>query len=255
MKKLITTLIAIVMLVGINDASARSSRPYRPHHRPDVRTITNGLGVSFGYVHSAYRLSDWATDKVRTDAALNGFNIGLTKDFSLIYNTLYLQTGLVYTYQNSSNNKYTDDKVRIIGDRNEHFMSIPLKVKFEFPIVNDRMRVFVMAGPTIEEGLSAKMKYRATVGNDNSAVSYNYYNARIRSNNNLLDKYVESTFPETRYRRFDVQFGASAGVKFLNMFEAQIGYDWGLINKLKGDTIDDLRLKRQQFYISVGIRF
>ncbi len=260
MKKLATTLIAIVMLVCVADAAPRNNRPYRPHHRPDIHSITNGLGVSFGYVHSAYRLSDWATDKVRTDAGLNGFNIGVTKDFTLIYRTLYLQTGLVYTYQNQSKNKLSDNefingKVRIIGDRDEHYMSLPVKVKFEFPIVDDRMRVFVMAGPTLDQGLSAKMKYRASINGENSAVSYNYYNAKVRSNDQDLSDMVDTTFPSSRYRSFDVQLGASAGVKFLNMFEAQIGYDWGLINKYKDDTLDDLRMKRQQFYISLGIRF
>ena len=52
-----------------------------------------------------------------------------------------------------------------------------------------------------------------------------------------------------------MQLGASAGVRFMEVFEAQIGYDWGVVNKYKGETLDDLKMRRQQFYISLGIRF
>ena len=47
----------------------------------------------------------------------------------------------------------------------------------------------------------------------------------------------------------------SVGIRFLEIMEAQIGYDWGLVNKYKGETLDDLRMRRQQLYISVGLRF
>ena len=71
----------------------------------------------------------------------------------------------------------------------------------------------------------------------------------------FIEGLIESQFPETRYRRADVQLGASAGVRFFEILEAQIGYDWGLVNKYKGETLDDLKMRRQQFYISVGLRF
>ncbi len=249
MKKILTAFIALAMLASFTDASARGR-----HHGPryDVYDFADGLGVSFGYVHSAYRLSDWATDKVDTHAGLDGFNIGLTKDFTLIDRALYLQTGLVYTYQNESDN--INDGLRIVGDWNEHYLSIPIKVKYEVPVMQN-LSVFVMGGPTLVEGLASTMKYRASVDGINAAVSYNCFNGKVRSNNDALNAVLGGQFPNERYRRADVQLGASAGVRFFEAFEAQIGYDWGLVNKLKGDNIADLKMRRQQFYISLGLRF
>ncbi len=251
MKRIATVLAVVMVLACFTDATAARRPGHRPHYR--YENFSNGLGFSFGYVHTAYRLSDWATDEVETLAGLNGFQLGLTKDFTLIDNALYLQTGLMYTYQNQNKNDNSGG-VRIVGDWNEHYLSIPVKVKYEFPVL-ENLSVFVMAGPTVSEGLDSKIKYRATVGGLNAAVSYNCYNGKVRTNSDALDGILEGNFPDIRYRRFDVQVGASAGVRFFNIFEAQIGYDWGLINKYRDDHNDDLKLRGQQLYISVGMRF
>jgi hypothetical protein len=119
-----------------------------------------------------------------------------------------------------------------------------------------------MGGPSLVAGLSSSMKYRARVDvlgeSVNAAISYNFFNGKVRTNDGMpdfLQKAIEQQFPEARYRRSDVQLGLSAGVRLFEVLEAQIGYDWGLVNKFRGETIDDLKMRRQQFYISVGVRF
>ncbi len=250
MKRFLTSLIAVVMLFSFTDASAQGRRP-RPHR--DIHTVSDGLGVSFGYVHSAYRLNDWATDDVETSDGLDGFNLGLTKDFRIIDRTLFIQTGLVYTYQNDDLNEKIAGQT-VYGDWNEHFISIPLKVKYEIPVLHN-LSVFVMGGPTFVGGLASQMKYRATIANENVAVSYNTFSGKVRSNSEALKAIVGDRFPQMRYRSADVQLGFSAGVRFMDILEAQIGYDWGLVNKYKGENFTDLKLHRQQFYIGVGLRF
>ena len=83
MKRFFSVIVALVMLAGATSASAQGHRHGHGGHH-DVYSVADGLGISFGYVHSAYRLSDWATDEVETMDGLDGFNIGLTKDFPLI---------------------------------------------------------------------------------------------------------------------------------------------------------------------------
>ncbi len=251
MKKLLASIISVAMIVNVFDASAQGYR--RPGHHRDMYTAADGLGITFGYVHSAYRLSDWATDDVETSDGLDGFNIGLTKDFALVDRALFLQSGLVYTYQNDSKNTKVGT-AKLIGDWNEHFLSIPIKIKYEVPVI-ENLCIFVMGGPTLVGGLASNMKYRAKIGEENMAISYNCFSGKIRSNNDLLENLVGDQFHETRYRRADVQLGASAGVRLFDILEAQIGYDWGLVNKYKGETDDDFKMHRQQFYISVGLRF
>lgn len=254
MKRFFVSIIALVLLAGATGASAQG-RYHRPHR--DVYTVADGLGITFGYVHSAYRLSDWATDEVVTSDGLDGIELGFTKDFPLVYEALFLQTGLLYSYLNDSRNM-SEAGVRVIGDWDEHYLNIPVKVRYEVPVM-DKLSVFLAGGPTIVAGLSSSMKYRARIDNSvNAAISYNFYSGKIRTNEGMpdfIESLIEDQFPETRYRRADVQLGASAGVKFLDIFEAQLGYDWGLVNKYRGDTLDDLKMRRQQFYISVGVRF
>ena len=253
MKRIFTAIIALVVLAGTTGASAQG---YRHGHR-DVYTAADGLGITFGYVHSAYRLSDWATDEVVTSDGLDGFELGITKDMSIVDRALFLQTGLLYTYQNDSRNM-SEGGVRVIGDWDEHFLNIPLKVKYEVPVM-ENLSVFVMGGPTLVAGLSSSMKYRARVNDSvNAAISYNFYNGKVRTNDGMpdfIENIIEGQFPETRYRRADVQLGGSAGVRFMEIFEAQIGYDWGLVNRTKGDIEYELKMRRQQFYLSVGLRF
>ena len=259
MKRFFSVIVALVILAGSTSASAQGHHHgHRGHH--DVYTVTEGLGISFGYIHSAYRLSDWATDEVETMDGLDGFNVGITKDFPLVDRALFLQTGLAYTYQNDSRNMFESD-IRVIGDWDEHYLSIPLKIKYEVPVV-ENVSVFVMGGPSIVAGLSSSMKYRASVDvlgeSVNAAISYNFYNGKVRTSDGMpanLKSAIEKQFPEAKYRRSDVQVGASAGVRLFDVLEAQIGYDWGLVNKFRGETLDDLKIRRQQFYISVGVRF
>lgn len=258
MKRLFYVIVAVAMMAFATSASAQGyGRPHGHRGYHDFYSITSGMGVSAGYVHSIYRLSDWATDDVDTVNGLNGFNIGLTKDFMIYEHMLALQTGLVYTYQNESKNM-TEAGVRIIGDWDEHFLSIPVKIKYEYPIM-DNVCVFAMAGPTLVAGLSSSMKYRASVGDSvNAAISYNMYNGKIRSNDAMpeaLTQFISSQFPGSRYRWPDIQFGLSAGAVLFELLELQIGYDWGVVNKYRDENIDDVKMRRQQLYITAGVRF
>ncbi len=253
MKRFFTAVATLMMLVGVVDASAQGHRPPRRHHHHDIHSVSDGLGISFGYLHSAYRNYDWATESIDANDRFNGFTVALTKDFTLIDQMLYIQTGLEYIYQNQSNNQSLGG-LKLIGDWNEHLMNIPVKIKYEIPVLAD-MNVFIMGGPSIMEGLSSRIKYRANMGGVNAATSYNCYNAKIRSNSGELDSIINPFLPVSRYRRFDVQFGLSAGVRFFEYFEAQIGYDWGVVNKFKDETDGDLKRRRQQLYITVGVRF
>ncbi len=258
MKRFLTTVIALVVLAGLTDLSAKDNR--RSDHRKSdnnqerpIHSFADGLGITFGYAHSAYRTFNWATNERDTRAGLDGFDLGLTKDFTLVPEALYLQTGLVYTYLNNREKK-AHNSIITVGDRTENNLSIPVKLKYEFPII-ENLNMFIMAGPTFVGGLSSKIKYRASVGEENAAVTYSYYTGKVKTNSTFFDASGGFGLPSDRIRRFDVALGASLGVRFLNFFEASFGYDWGLVNKFKGEAYPDLRLRRQQLYISIGVRF
>lgn len=258
MKRLGTVIVALAMMVCATSVSAKGFRHGHSHMgQYDLYSITDGMGVSFSYVHSAYRLSDWATDDVRKTDGLDGFNIGITKDFRIYENMLFIQPGVVYTYLNDSRNM-SEAGVRVVGDWDEHYLSIPVKLKYEVPVM-DNLCVFAMAGPTLVGGVSSSIKYRARINDSaNAALSYNVYSGKVRANDampEILKTAIDTQLPGSRYRRTDLQFGLSAGVRFSEILEGQIGYDWGIGNRYKDETLDDLKMRRQQFYITVGVRF
>ena len=258
MKKVILTAIAALLL-----AAPAYSQPMRP--RRAVSPAAHGLGFNFGYVHSSYRTTDWATDEVETSAGLDGFTAGLTKDFSLLPHALYFQTGLNYYYQNDPRNEnykipLTDMSVRLVGDWEEHHVGIPLRLKYDLHLL-DRVGLTFDAGPTLLMGLSSKFKYKTKLADSVLAVDYNLYNQKITASGSsssfdledwMADKNI---YPEGRLGRFDVMLGASVGAHFFHVLEVRLGYDWGLINRYRKDVADLYSMHRGQFTLSAGIRF
>lgn len=258
MKTFGSVMVALAMMIFATSVSAKGFQDVHGRiGQYDLYSVTNGMGVSLGYVHSAYRASDWTTDEVRKTDGLNGFNVGVNRDFSIYEDMLFVQPGVVYTYLHDSR-KTSVSGSKTEGEWNEHYLSIPLKIKYEVPVLGT-LSAFVMAGPTLVCGVSSKMTYRARISNsENAALSYNVYTGKIRTNNAMtepLETIIAAELPAARYRRADLQLGLSAGVRFNEKLEGQIGYDWGLRNRYKGKSIDDVEMHRQQFYITVGVRF
>lgn len=260
MKKII--LIAMTAIFMTVAADAQPKRPRQPMDRS-----AKGLGLTFGYVHSSYRTTDWATDEVVTSAGLDGFVAGINKDFRIIPRALYFQAGLNYIYQNDERNETVmlagfDSGLRVVGDRTEHFVSVPLRLKYSVPIT-ERIGLDIDAGPTLLMGLSSRMNYRTRFSDGvSTGVTYNIYKGEMDTENMKADRWnvaewinESGMLPEGRLRRADIMMGASAGVDFFNLMEVRLGYDWGLINKYKKSVSEDLKMHRGQFTLSVGVRF
>ena len=55
--------------------------------------------------------------------------------------------------------------------------------------------------------------------------------------------------------RFDVLMGGGVGVNIIKFVTVKGGFDYGLLNRLKGDLANAGKLNRMQYYISVGLTF
>lgn len=259
MKLRFLTIVAALLALASPDADAQSMRPGRPARPHSGADAFRGIGITFGYVNSNYRTLDLATDESTTSGLLHGFTIGLTKDFSLLPHALYFQTGLNYYYQNDPRNENDDDAgLRIVGDREEHHVGIPLRLKYDLHLL-DRVGLTFDAGPTLLMGLSSKFKYKTKLGDNVLGVDYNLYNGKLDSTGeaSVLREWMERTgmYPEGRIGRFDVMLGASVGAHFFHVLEVRLGYDWGLINRYRKDIADLYSMRRGQFTLSAGIRF
>ena len=265
MKLRFLTIIVALCAFASFDADAQSMRPGRPGHAHSGADAFRGIGLTFGYVNSNYRTLDLATDDVTTSGLLHGFTLGLTKDFSLLPHALYFQTGLNYIYQNDPRNEnykipLTDMSVRLVGDREEHHLGIPLRLKYDLHLL-DRVGLTFDAGPTLLMGLSSKYQYKTKLADSVLAVDYNLYNQKITASGSsslfdLEDWMAKSEmYPEGRLGRFDVMLGASVGAHFFHVLEVRIGYDYGRINRYRKEIADLYTMRRGQFTLSAGIRF
>lgn len=260
MKRYLIAAVAVLMLFTSFDASARGRKPQTQRYKNPM----DGFGLTFGYVHSSYRTTDWATDEVVKSAGLDGFRAGIIKDFTLIRDALYFQTALEYVYQNDARNEVMevgDLAFRIIGDRNEHYVMVPLRLRYTYP-VTPRVAIGADFGPSFLAGVASNMKYRTRISEDAiSSATYDIYKGKfIDSQNNTLfsvEDWMETVgmLPDGRLQRFDVLLGASVCATFLDIFDVKIGYDWGLVNRYKKEVAYDLKMKRSQLTISVGVKF
>ena len=261
MKKFIYFLTAALMLAGAAESMAKDVvyRQYRtphPHHHQHYVSPAEGLGLHFGFAHSFYRISDKFSESVDSDRAKNGFHVGLTKDFTLIPYSLYIQTGLDYVFQAVTPDVPDFNKIDIIAKEQDHRMNIPVQLKYEYPLF-PTVSLFAQVGPTVSFGLASNLKYRARTDDGNLSVTYNYFNRKIKTTGEAgaMKEYIESQAPGAKFRRFDMYLGGAVGAKFFEILEVSFGYDWGVVNQYKGDLSDEFKMRRQQFYLTAAVRF
>ena len=249
MKRHLITAMAALCLMGAADSYAQGGygRPPRPHHGFRGES---GIELSVGYLHSGYRDKVFDNDRVERSKGLNGLYLGFTKDFTLVRRSLYFQTGAEYSYQTSSN-KVNDGK--IVTDRNEHYLDIPLRIKFALDVIPN-IRAFAFAGPSIDFGLASSLKCRSRISDTEIAkFTYNYYTKKTTTSGGFT---YELTTPDSRLRRIDVMMVAGLGVELYDMAVVKLGFDWGLVNKNKDKNVSDyLSTLRNTFYLGVGVRF
>ncbi len=214
-------------------------------------------GVDLGYLNSTYRSKADGADAVKADP-MNGFFVGVNNDIRLIAG-LSIQPGLYYSYLNSTGSEEAVG-FNISDSYTEHMLNIPIQFKYTFDIV-PVFGVYVFAGPTLSLGLAATNKMSVTgsflsqtIG---GSVTYNAYSGKFKSEElseeivNTVNQYM----PQSQMNRFDVLMGGGIGLDLLKFITVKGGFDYGLMNRYKGDLAEAGTLNRMQYYISVGIKF
>lgn len=214
-------------------------------------------GLEAGYLNSRYSFKSVAEGAAAPDAySQNGFYAGLTQEVRL-FAGLHVQTGIYYSYLTSKERREYGELITN-GGRTDHYLSVPIMLKYKIGL--PFMKISIFAGPTLSAGLVSKEKYTvagryagATVNGD---ISYNFYTGNVKYDGvnvpaDASDPYA-GMLSNWLYNRFDVQIGAGVGLEFFKFLEVKAGYDWGLIDRYKGDGIE---VNRDQFYVSLGFRF
>lgn len=214
-------------------------------------------GVEVGYLNSSYRTKLNSGD-ISKSTPMSGFYAGLVKDMDIVAG-LSLQSGLYYSYLNNTGREEVLG-FNITESATEHMLNIPIQFKYTFDII-PAFGVYIFAGPTLSLGVAAPYKLSATgdvLGNKvDGSVTFDCYSGKVRTNN-LSDENVESInelLPDYSMNRFDVLMGGGIGIDLVKFVTIKGGFDYGLLNRYKGDLADAGTLNRMQFYVSVGLMF
>ena len=237
MKKLIAVIMAAAVALGMTSAQLAARG-----------------GIEAGYVNSSYSFKKGISDD--NNYSLNGFYVGLSKDVRL-FAGLHIVPGIYYTYL-TDNSKDEVLGLKLRGNASDHYLSVPIMFRYQFGLPG--VKLYVFAGPTLSAGLVAKQKYIVSgdiLGtNINGEVSYNLYTGKVKTDDIDIfqdgENPVDEIVPDYMYNRFDVQLGGGVGIEVLKFLEVKVGYDFGLMNRYKGDAAE---LYRNQFYAAVGFRF
>lgn len=211
-------------------------------------------GIEAGYVNSSYSFKSGISGD--NNYSLNGFYVGLSQDVPL-FAGLHIVPGIYYTFL-TDNSREDVMNFKLKGSLSDHYLNVPIMFRYQFGLPG--VKLFIFAGPTLSLGLVSNQKYTisGTVLDANimGDISYNYYTGKVNSKDLDIPQDTENPYkdiiPDIRYNRFDVLLGGGIGIEAFKFLEVKVGYDWGLLNRYKGDGAE---LHRNQVYAGIGIRF
>lgn len=211
MKKLITMILAASLALAGSNAFAQN--------------LMAEVGFGMSDTRFDYTLG-------HTNAALFGGTLGLSYEIPVVEGTLGFAPGVRFGY-------FTKGDVDIYGYEDisftESYLSVPLDFNLKFDMSED-MRFVVFAGPTLDIGLTSRVKEKST------SVNYDIYDG-------ALSDY-------TKYSRFDVLIGGGVGFDVMDAVRFSVRYDYGLINRNGGNlTSGFLKIHRSQLKLGVGFLF
>lgn len=190
----------------------------------------------------------------------HGFIVNAVYDWEFLYGSwgdFGMMAGLNYEYlTDGQRTKLANYSARILTE--EHYIDIPFMFKYGYDFVPGIVGVYVMAGPTFSFGVASSTQYYLN-GKDGKKdidgnVKYNNYTGKVTSSK-VPDAIISLTQGKTDYGWFDVKFGVGAGIDLFDAVELKFGYNWGLINRYKGDTGKILDRKSNQFYLTLSYCF
>ena len=211
MKRILTTLLAASMMLAGTTMFAQNV------------VVEAGFGMSN---------TNFNALGYKANADLFGGTLGVSYAIPVIEQTLDFAPGVQFGY-------FTKGNVDIYGYDNvsftETYLAVPLDFNFKIDMSED-MRFLIFAGPTLDLGLTSRIKEKAT------SMEYDIYSGKLSD--------------YTKYGRFDVLIGGGVGFDVMDAVRFSVRYDYGLINRNGGNLTGGLlKIHRSQLKLGVGFLF
>ncbi|MGN0189343.1 MAG: porin family protein [Candidatus Cryptobacteroides sp.] len=220
-------------------------------------TANAQFGIHAGYVNSVTNYKTGSSDS--DPFSTHGFHLGIEYDIDLL-GGLSVQPGIQYSYVaagDESTEKLGNFKQSDNLDIVEHYLEIPVYLKYTFDFVPEMFGMYLFAGPTFGFGLSSSLIISRS-GVENSRISYNFYNGKIKSENvtSDLQKFVDQYDDEKILQPFDILVGGGIGFNLVRHLDLRAGYNYGLIDRMsKNYREDGMSGHRYQIYAGLSLVF
>lgn len=112
------------------------------------------------------------------------------------------------------------------GQQKDSYIQIPVRARYTWE--NENVNFFLYAGPKFMFGLKSQF-----IG---ELVTVNWYAKQL----------------ENAYKRFNLMLGLGGGIEIGGHFRIDLGYDWGVINRYKGD-LKDSGCKLYESMLTAGV--
>ena len=180
----------------------------------------SGLSVGAGYVDSK---QVWKTDDDTHKEGFGGFYVGADYNIAIADFGLGVAPGIYVDFL--TNKDYPVDGAKW----KEVNLGIPVMFNYAIPVA-DILKITPFAGPTLQLGLSSKMK-----DDDNT---HNVYSD-----------------DDADYGRLQLFVGGGVAFDIADIVRFSIGYDLGLLNRNTGDQKDDLKVKNNGLHFGIAYLF
>ena len=221
------------------------------------------FGIEANYLYTNIYTRDKSDDNLTRDKFDgNGVRVGINYNFK-IGKRFCIQPGVSYSYIKNNVRQMMEDGIiggiditPILDFTNmdvkwsEHYVSVPIYFKYREEFVKG-FALMAYTGPTLQFGIGSRMDAYSRFEKFNA--SYDFFSGKsvIYTPAGSMSEELDPI-----YNRFDVNWGIGLGVELFRFLEIQVGYDFGLMNKLKDEDIkEELHQRRDIFYVGASLRF
>ena len=185
---------------------------------------TTAFAQSFGagYVQSTAKIDN-------SSSVANGFYAGFGYRAEILP-FLSLNPGIYYEFLTSSESGGLGKILSYSGKTTEHYVNVPLHLSLDLKFAPS-FKMFIYGGPTANIGIASNTKYDGSVLGFEGSDKVNNYK-------------------DNDYSRFDILAGGGIGVELFSRVRVNVGYDFGLLDRIKDD---DITLKRNR--LTAGLAY
>lgn len=225
------------------------------------------VGAGYGLANQTAKIISDSSKEKFDPTNMSGLHIFGTYEWNFMsknWGDLSLEPGVSYAFYGQ---KIKDEKETVGGvemssrtSRREHYLDIPVNVKYSYNIMPGTLKLSAFAGPSFSFGLSSAQIGKIKSGDDWMVMRANLYNGNVRSRGENDGKSFKNSEKgeKTGYGIFDLKLQVGIAATVIDKIDVRIGFSAGLVNRMaktNADSGNKYVSHTNLFQIGVGYRF